>query len=377
MSGIYIHIPFCKQACHYCDFHFSTALHHKTDFLNALLKEIEIRKNYLNQNTPISTIYFGGGTPSLLEKKELDLIFNQLYKFYSIESNPEITLEANPDDLTKHKLAELADTPVNRLSIGVQSFFNEELKWMNRSHDASAAENCIVFAQDAGFNNISIDLIYGSPKLHNENWIANLEKSFSLNISHLSCYSLTVEEKTALAAFIKKDAALALNENQSAEQFAILMQLAAARNYDHYEISNFCREEKFSRHNSNYWKGIPYIGFGPSAHSYNGKSRQWNKANNAVYIKEINQGNIPFEEEILKENQIYNEYIMLSLRTKWGVDIAYISTHFGDSYRTYFLKRIERHITETTVTQMGFIFTLTPKGKFYADRVASDLFYMP
>ena len=376
MPGIYIHIPFCKQACHYCDFHFSTTLHKKDDFLKALLLEIELRSDYLNRDEEIETVYFGGGTPSLLEKRELDIIFNQLNKYYPISAKAEITLEANPDDLSTLKLEEIRKTQVNRLSIGIQSFRNEELKWMNRAHDATMAINCVREAQEQGFKNISVDLIYGSPLLTDELWIENLEKVFSLDVQHLSCYNLTVETKTALASFIKTGKRPAPDENLAAGQFKILMEMTSGHGFEQYEISNFCRNDQYSRHNSNYWKGAKYIGFGPSAHSYNGLSRQWNKANNVLYINEISKGIVPFEVEVLSKNDIYNEYIMTSLRTKWGVNRSELLEKTSKMHLDYFLSRAEKYIYERQMEQWSDHFILTTAGKYFADRIASDLFYL-
>jgi len=279
MSGIYIHIPFCRQACHYCDFHFSTSLKNKKPFLKALLKESELRRNYLG-NEKIQTIYFGGGTPSLLTKDEILFIIDELHKYHEIEPAAEITLEANPDDLSIEKIKELKQTPVNRLSIGIQSFFDEDLKFMNRTHNAEEAVSSVKASQDEGFENITIDLIYGTPTLTNENWEQNLSRALSLNVPHVSCYELTVEPNTALHSFIKKGKIGPLDEQKTAMQFEMVMNRMKAENFIHYEISNFCKEGFYSRHNSNYWSRKKYLGLGPSAHSYNGTSRQWNIANN-------------------------------------------------------------------------------------------------
>ena len=286
MAGIYIHIPFCKQAFNYCDFHFSTSMKMKVDLVKAIIQEIELRKDVF-ANKFISSIYFGGGTPSLLSKEELDMIFEKLYKSFTIDADAEITLEANPDDLTFEKIQQLKDSPVNRLSIGVQSFRDEDLKYMNRVHTAIEALNSIKMAQDAGFQNITIDLIYGTPGMSNEDWKYNLRKSFALNLSHISSYALTVEEKTPLYYQILKKNIAPVDEQQSADQFKILMDEMLRYGYEQYEISNFCKDNSYSKHNSSYWKKDHYLGLGPSAHSYFGNSRLWNVSNNVKYIKAL------------------------------------------------------------------------------------------
>ena len=292
MAGIYLHIPFCKQACHYCDFHFSTSMKMKDDFVNALRKEIAMQKDYL-KGEPVETIYFGGGTPSLLSYEELMMLLEEVHKHYALIDHPEITLEANPDDLTPKKLKELQRTSVNRLSIGTQSFHAEDLQFMNRAHTSEEAIACIKNAQDADFENLTIDLIYGTPTLSDEGWIKNLETAYSLDIPHLSCYCLTVETKTALADFIRKGKAQDVDEKKSSKHFELLLNEMKKHHYEQYEISNFCKDNKYSKHNSSYWLGMKYLGLGPSAHSYNGTTRQWNVSNNAKYIKSINENHIP------------------------------------------------------------------------------------
>jgi len=376
MAGIYIHIPFCRQACHYCDFHFSTSLKQKDAFIQALLKEIKLRKNYLPAKEAIGTIYLGGGTPSLLEQQDLEKIFSMLHACFEVDKNAEVTLEANPDDLTDNRINMLKGTPVNRLSIGIQSFDNAELRWMNRAHDAQMAAASVRRAQDAGFANISVDLIYGSPLLSNENWIKNLQRVHDMQVPHLSAYSLTVESRTALADMIKKNKTAAPDENKSAEQLGLLMEFAKGHQLEQYEISNFCRDGKYSRHNSSYWKRIPYIGFGPSAHSYDGLSRQWNISNNTSYIKSIDEGTVPFTSEILTRTQAYNEYIMTSLRTKWGVSHSILHQQAGEELAAYFSAHVKSFIADGTVQENEQVYTLTDKGKFLADRIASDLFYV-
>src|ERR1700712_1599535 len=318
MAGIYLHIPFCKQACHYCDFHFSTSLAYKDDLLRALVEEIRLRKDFLGGET-VETIYFGGGTPSLLSGEELSLLINIITDIHTVSSDAEITIEANPDDLDQQKLKSLRQTPVNRFSIGIQSFFDDDLAWMNRVHRAREAEASVKRAQDAGFENITVDLIYGYPLLTEQKWKHNLDKAFELQVPHVSAYSMTVEPRTALASFIKKKKQAPMNDEQSSEQFIELMNAMEAHGFEHYEISNFCKPGHYSRHNTNYWRGIKYLGIGPSAHSYDGEKRQWNIANNAKYMQAIEKKTIPAEIEVLTEENRLNEYIMTSLRTQWGL----------------------------------------------------------
>ncbi|MEO5571575.1 MAG: radical SAM family heme chaperone HemW [Bacteroidia bacterium] len=394
MAGIYIHIPFCKQACHYCDFHFSTSLKNKNDFLTALLNEIGLQKDYFSlnpQNTnqsaavrlttydlrlpTINSIYFGGGTPSLLSEKEINSIFYQLSKYFQIQPGAENTLEANPDDLTKEYLKSLRKTPVNRLSIGIQSFSDPDLRFMNRAHDSEMALNSVQAANDAGFENLSIDLIYGTPGMNNETWINNLQTAFALNVNHLSCYSLTVEAKTALAKMIRQRKVAEVNDQKTADQFELLVKLSRENGFEHYEISNFCRNEKYAVHNSNYWKGEQYLGLGPSAHSYNGTSRQWNIANNSLYIKSLLNNKLNFEKEELTISQKYNEYVLTSLRTKWGTSLNQIINTFGVEFEKHFLKETKNFSKDGFLSEKENIFYLTDKGKLFADKIASGLFY--
>jgi oxygen-independent coproporphyrinogen-3 oxidase len=377
MAGIYIHIPFCKQACNYCDFHFSTSLKNKEAFLTALKKEIALQKTYLytrEKAKNISTIYFGGGTPSLLSSDELLQIFDSLNKHFEIDSNAEITLEANPDDLTQQKIRELKSTPINRFSIGIQSFYDEDLKLMNRAHTSQNAISAVKGAQDAGFENITIDLIYGIPTLTNHNWRNNLQNAFLLDVKHISAYCLTVEPKTVLAHQVKTGKIKNVDEQQSAEQFEIMLEGMKQNKFIQYEISNFCKDGFFSKHNSNYWLKEKYLGLGPSAHSFNGESRQWNVSNNALYISALEKGELNFEKELLTETQRYNEYVMTSLRTMWGTSLDYIHTHFDETYHTYILKEVKKFITSSDVIHDENKLYLTDKGKLIADRIASDLF---
>ena len=373
MAGIYIHIPFCKQACHYCDFHFSTSLAYKDDLLQMLNKEIGLQKNYLGSET-IETIYFGGGTPSLLKAGEINEIIDTIAKSHAIASKAEITLEANPDDLDNKQVLALRDTPVNRFSIGIQSFFDEDLAWMNRAHRANDAEAAVKRAQDAGFENITVDLIYGYPLLSDTKWKNNIGKLFELDVPHVSAYSMTVEPRTALAAFIKKKSQPALNDEQSASQFLYLMDAMGQQGFEHYEISNFSIPGKYSRHNTNYWKGVKYLGIGPSAHSYNGECRQWNISNNAKYIKSIRDARIPAESEILTETDKLNEYIMTSLRTQWGLELQKLDT-ISAGASTFVARTAEEFFAKEWIYQQNEIIYLTQSGKLYADHIAPSLFF--
>lgn len=380
MPGIYIHIPFCRQACSYCDFHFSVSMKDANEMTDAIVREMEIRSLTPNPSPLergaeiVKSIYFGGGTPTLLSENELNKIFRKIFELFKVEEDAEITLEANPDDLSEDKLSELRQTPVNRLSIGVQSFHNDDLKFMNRLHNAYMAKSSVEAAFAKGFENISIDLIYGSPTTSNEMWNKNLETAFSLPVNHLSCYSLTVEPKTVLAHNIRKGKVAMPDEQKQAEQFEMLMDDAAKNNFIHYEISNFCKEGFHSKHNSSYWKDEHYIGIGPSAHSYNGISRQWNVASNSAYINTIKKRKPFFESEMLDVSKKYNEYVMTSLRTMWGCSIDHIRKVFGDQLAEYFLTGIKRFIEAEEVTEKNGTFVLTRKGKLFADRIASELF---
>ena len=374
MAGIYIHIPFCKQKCSYCDFHFSTNLQHKSNLIQAINKELEIRKDEIS--TPLETIYFGGGTPSILSEIELESIFETIYKNYSTKNLKEITLEANPDDLNKEKLNFLKSTPINRFSIGVQSFFEEDLKLMNRAHNAQEAETSIKLAQDFGFENITIDLIYGSTTTTNEMWKQNLQKAIELNVPHISSYALTIEEKTILDYQIKKGITKPVDEDRQNEQFQLLVDTLTSNDFIQYEISNFGKEDYFSLHNSNYWKGIHYLGIGPSAHSYNGKTRAWNIANNSKYIQAINENNLPQEVEVLNEVEKFNEMIMIGLRTIYGIDLNRINSEFSQPLVNSFHEELNQLINENLVEKKENKIILKPEAKFFADGIASRLFYI-
>ena len=372
MAGIYLHIPFCKQACTYCDFHFSTLLKNKPELVKAICKEIELRKDYL-ATKKIESIYFGGGTPSLLSKEELQNIFTTLSNYFVWDKQIEITLECNPDDLTKEKLQELKTTGVNRLSIGLQSFNDEELKWMNRAHTAEESETCVKLAQNIGFDNITIDLIYGSKFQTIESWKQTLQKAIDLNVQHISSYNLTVEKKTKLGIDVLKGKEKEVDDEKSAEQFLIMIEMLEKNGFIHYEISNFAKTGFIAVHNGNYWKGEKYLGLGPSAHSFNGNTRQWNVANNNTYIKALNEDGAYFEIENLTPENRYNEYVLTGLRTIWGCDIAYIQNNLGAAYAKHFIDEIEKQ-NISLYEKENTVYRLTKKGRLLADKIAMDLF---
>lgn len=373
MPGIYLHIPFCKQACHYCDFHFSTSLKKKTELVNALCKELVLRKNELPGT--VETIYFGGGTPSLLTREELDLIFKTIYDNYSVSENSEATLEANPDDLTEEKIKQLANSPINRLSIGIQSFFEEYLKLMNRAHNAKEAEHCLTLATQY-FDNISLDLIYGVPGMTNDRWKQNIEKALSFGIPHISSYALTVEPKTALDTFIKKGIVSPVEDALAEKHFFTLIETLNVANFVHYELSNFGKEGYFSKNNTAYWQGKSYLGIGPSAHSFDGNKRSWNLRNNTLYIKAIEKGELPSETETLSTTDRYNEYVMTGLRTMWGVSVNRVEKEFGNKHKEYLLQQAQKHLDEHLLYLDGDTLLVTNKGKFLSDGLASDLFLL-
>lgn len=373
MAGIYVHIPFCRKACHYCDFHFSTSLRNKGALLDALCREIELRHDYLGTRK-ISTLYFGGGTPSLLSKKDLERIIDKISSHFDLERDAEITLEANPDDLDKGKIKELKSAGINRLSIGVQSFFNEDLKLMNRTHTGEQAIAAIHEAKKAGFSNISIDLIYGLPNLSMDRWLYNLQQAFELNVPHLSAYSLTVETRTALNDFVKKGKVKLPDESLVIEQFGALIEQAEKNGFTHYEISNFSKEGMHSRHNSSYWKNEHYLGLGPSAHSFDGNSRQWNISNNAIYIRNINNEEPWFEREELSDYDRYNEYIMTRLRTIWGIDLGFVRSNFGEEKFNLLLEQAKVYLSSGHLQHERENVFLTQKGKLLADKIAAELF---
>lgn len=374
MSGIYIHIPFCKQACHYCDFHFSTSMKKKDEMVLALAKEIQMRKNEF-QDEIVETIYFGGGTPSRLQIADLRLQIDSIYNNYKVVQNPEITLEANPDDLSEDYLIELIKIGVNRLSIGIQSFFEDDLKLMNRAHNAEEAKKCLEEATKY-FDNISIDLIYGIPNMSNEKWKQNIETALSFGVPHISSYALTVEPKTALYSFIQKGIILQPDDEVAQEHFQILVDTLTENDFIHYELSNFGKENYFSKNNSAYWLGKKYIGIGPSAHSYDVEKRGWNVSNNVLYIKSIQENKLPIETEILSKTDRYNEYVMTGLRTIWGVSLDRIESEFGITYLNYLNQQSQKYIEDHLLFVDENILRTTKKGKFLSDGIASDLFLL-
>ena len=382
MSGIYIHIPFCKQACHYCDFHFSTSMKKKDEMVLALAKEIQMHKSEFEDEI-IETIYFGGGTPSILPISDLRFLIDQVYKNYKMVENPEITLEANPDDLSEERIIELSNSRINRLSIGIQSFFEDDLQLMNRAHNAAEAKRCLEVATQY-FDNISLDLIYGIPvpsqngekakQMSNEKWKQNIETALSFGIPHISSYALTVEPKTALKKMIKTGKIPEPKDEVAQEHFMILVEILEANGFIHYELSNFGKENYFSKNNSAYWLGKKYIGIGPSAHSYDGVSRSWNIANNVLYLKSIQENQLPSEKEILSVSDRYNEYIMTGLRTIWGVSLSRIENEFGLTYLEYLKKQSQKYLNDDLLFLEMDILKPTSKGKFLTDGIASDLF---
>ena len=374
MSGIYIHIPFCKQACHYCDFHFSTSLKKKDEMILALAKEIEMRKSEF-QDEIVETIYFGGGTPSILSIEDLRFLIDEIYRNYKVVENPEITVEANPDDLTENRIIEFSKNKVNRLSIGIQSFFGDDLKMMNRAHNVEEAKKCLETATQY-FDNISIDLIYGVPEMSNEKWLQNIETALSFGVPHISSYALTVEPKTALHSFIQKGIIQQPDDEVAQEHFHILVDKLSENGFIHYELSNFGKENYFSKNNSSYWLGKKYIGIGPSAHSYDGKNRGWNISNNSLYIKSIQENKLPIEIETLTKTDRYNEYIMTGLRTIWGISLERIEQEFGKTYLDYLNKQAAKFIEDHLLFVDENILRTTKKGKFLSDGISSDLFLL-
>ena len=374
MSGIYIHIPFCKQACHYCDFHFSTNLKKKDEMVLVLAKEIEMRKNEF-QDEIVETIYFGGGTPSILQIEDLKFLIDAVYRNFKVVENPEITVEANPDDLTENRIIELSKNKVNRLSIGIQSFFEDDLQLMNRAHNVEEAKKCLEIATQY-FDNISIDLIYGVPEMSNEKWLQNIETALSFGVPHISSYALTVEPKTALHSFIQKGIIPQPDDEVAQEHFQILVDKLSENGFIHYELSNFGKENYFSKNNSSYWLGKKYIGIGPSAHSYDGKNRGWNVLNNSIYIKSIQENKLPIEIETLTKTDRYNEYIMTGLRTIWGVSFERIEQEFGKTYLDYLNQQAAKFIEDHLLFVDDNILRTTKKGKFLSDGIASDLFLL-
>jgi len=381
MAGLYVHIPFCREACYYCNFHFSTSKKLRQAYVDALIKEISIKKEKIKQmpseagfDKGFQTIYFGGGTPSQLPPDDLARIADALRNNFEQDGDPEFTLEANPDDISANVLRAWQAMGVNRLSIGIQSFKENDLQYLGRRHDAVQAEYAIKSAQDMGFDNINIDLIYGIPTQSEKDWEENLGVFYSLNIPHLSAYCLTVEPKTPLHVLIEKGKKDKVSETQAVSHFEILIKFARENGLTHYEISNFCRGDNFSKHNLSYWQQKPYLGFGAAAHSFYADTRTWNMAHTAGFIKNIAEGKPFCEEEHLDLKTKYNEYILTSLRTLWGCDCAYITNHFGKSYSDYLTRQSEKYITQGLLKKVNNSLYLTDKGKLLADGIAADLF---
>ena len=373
MSSLYIHIPYCKQKCAYCNFYFKTNQKDKNILVKSLVKEISLTKDYLKDNK-LKSLYFGGGTPSLMNKECLDLIYRNIQEYYQITSETEITIECNPEDLTIEKLKDLKNIGFNRLSIGIQSFKDEDLVFMNRNHDRNQAIHSVKNAKISGFKNISIDLIFSLPNQSLKDWKENLKIAFELDIQHISSYSLTIEEKTRLKYLIDKNKLTELEEVESSNHFKLLVDECEKRGFIQYEISNFGKRDYFSTHNSNYWIGSEYLGIGPSAHSYNGKSRRWNISSNSKYIHSINNNIIPLVEEKLTNSEKFNDYIMTSLRTIWGTDLIFVKKIFG--YNTYLNLnyQIQKWIISEDIYQEKNKIYLTTKGKFISDSICLDLF---
>ena len=371
MAGIYIHIPFCKQSCHYCNFHFSTSTKNKEEVLDAI--ENEIKQKGQATNEAISTIYFGGGTPSILDVNEINSIINRIHKEFNVESEAEITIEANPDDLNKEKIINLSLTEINRLSIGVQSFIDKELKIMNRAHDSKKALNSIEISKKY-FNNISIDLMYGVPESTLESWTYNLDTVSQFDINHISSYALTLEPKTALESFVRKLVVEMPEEELVYDQYNLINKKLEPLGFINYEVCSFAKENFFSKNNSAYWLRKKYIGIGPSAHSFDGKSRSWNISNNKKYIDQIKKGKSFYKKEKLSKVDQYNEYVMTGFRTIWGVSANFIENNFNSKFKNYFTDRIQKHIDQKNIIVKDDIYTTTNEGRFLADGISSDLF---
>lgn len=376
MAGIYIHIPFCKQACTYCNFHFSTLLNNAEAMVNGITREILMANDFIDDTQKIDSIYFGGGTPSVLPAESIEQLHKHIRQKFSITSNAEITLEANPDDITAEQLMRWKNIGINRLSVGIQSFDDAELKWMNRAHTAAQSLKCLEEINHAGFKNFSADLIYGSALQSLEKLQQNLNRLFHFRVPHISCYALTVEPKTALHHLIQKKKFPEINPDVQAEAFEIVCRLMQEKGYEQYEISNFCLPGFCSRHNSSYWQGKPYWGFGPAAHSFDGKNkRRWNLANNALYLQNIEKNNLPFEEEQLIQTQQMNEAILISLRTSEGLDMEKFAQHFGKTNADRLLNHAQKYISSEKINLNQQHLVLTQAGKFLADGIAADLFF--
>jgi putative oxygen-independent coproporphyrinogen III oxidase len=373
MAGIYFHIPFCHQACHYCDFHFSTLKGAERSMVDAMVTELRLRAVEL-QGENIETIYFGGGTPSILAPGLLALLLEAASDIFRVEPGAEITLEANPEDLTVERMSAWRNMGINRLSIGIQSFQDIDLRYMNRNHDAEQAVACIEAARSLGFHDLTIDLIYGTPTMDDAAWENNLSRMAELDLPHFSAYALTVEPRTALHHMVRNRLVTEPEEEQAARQFHILMEWAKSNGYEHYEISNFSRSGRHSRHNTSYWQGKPYLGIGPSAHGFSRNVRRWNVRNNTAYIKSLQQGDTCYEEEVLGRDDLYNEFVMTGMRTKWGVDRKELTGRFGEELLAHFEEHLLRSIDPRWVEDRQGVVVLTDAGKLFADRIASALF---
>jgi oxygen-independent coproporphyrinogen-3 oxidase len=374
VAGIYIHIPFCKQACHYCNFHFSTSTSLQNDFIAALLKEMKERVFYL-EGESVETIYFGGGTPSLLPETSIREILESIRNLFPINPDPEITLESNPDDMEPERLKAWKEMGINRLSIGIQSFFAEDLRWMNRAHDRNQAIQALEQTRNAGFDQFSLDLIYGSPGLTNDRWIKNLQTALSFKPPHISCYALTVEPTTALYSMIQMKKTADVRPDVQADQFLSGISILESAGYEHYEISSFARPGGRSRHNSSYWQSKKYLGLGPSAHSFDGINRRWNISNNALYIKGVMTGQGYSDSEFLQPRDLLNEYIMTSLRTREGLDLSQVCMRFGDDKGKSLEEQALTYIRLNRMENRDGKLVLTGDGKLFADGIAAALFF--
>lgn len=373
MAGIYIHIPFCKQACHYCDFHFSTNFRNESELILALKKEIQIQSNYLAGET-IETIYFGGGTPSSVSVLEIEKLIKTIYEIHPVIKIPEITLEANPDDLSTTNLEGWKEAGINRLSVGVQSFYDEHLVWMNRAHNQAEAMEGLKKAKEIGFSNITMDLIYGIPGMTMAQWQSNIQTFLDLGLPHLSAYGLTIESNTHLDHLAKTHQLAVSKDSSYNEQFKVLMNVLDANGFDHYEISNWGKPGWLSNHNTAYWLGKKYLGIGPSAHSFNGSQRQWNVASNRKYVQSLKQNILPQELETLSITDQFNEYVLTHLRTSWGIDSNQIKNLFGATFQNNLHISIKPYIASGHVVENQKTFVLTMAGKYLADKISSDLF---
>ena len=373
MAGLYVHIPFCVSKCAYCAFYSMPSLKMKGAFMKALLSEMASRVPYLN-GEQVNTVYFGGGTPSILSVEELDVILRAIRQHYRVSDQAEFTLEANPDTLSLDYLSALRKAGVNRLSIGIQSFFDEDLRYLSRRHDSTHARQCVGWARQAGFDNLSLDLIYGLPTATAERWRQNLDLFFETGAQHLSAYALTVEPNTILEKQIATGKALPVREDDAVRDYEILVDRAAKEGFVHYEISNFARPGFRSKHNCSYWNRTPYIGFGPAAHSFDGNSRQWNVAHLQHYIDGIEAGHPDFEQETLTPEQRYDEYVMTTLRTMWGIDLKYMKRELGERFSTYCERQAESLVSQGRLTRTNEFLHLDDRQMLFADGIAAELF---